>query len=52
MMYFAVIFTLVFDLLLIGTVFNAQEISGMGVIFFANIMSVYVIFSKNYSQAK
>lgn len=49
--YFSVIFQLVFDLALIGTVFNSGEIYGMIVIFLANALSVYVIFSKFYQNS-
>jgi len=50
LIYFSVIFSLVFDLLLIGTVFNTNEIYGMIVIFMANALSVYVIFAKFYKK--
>eukprot|EP00347_Sterkiella_histriomuscorum_P015516 403356734 len=50
--YFSVIFSLVFDLILIGTVFNSNEMYGMIVIFLANAISVYVIFSKFYKSGK
>ena len=50
LIYFNVIFSLVFDLILIGTVFRTSEVYGMLVIFLANAMSVYVIFSKFYTK--
>jgi drug/metabolite transporter (DMT)-like permease len=52
LIYFSVIFSLVFDLLLIGTVFNSNEIYGMIVIFMANALSVYVIFAKFYKNTE
>lgn len=50
LMYFSIIFTLVFDIMLIGTVFNFQEVVGMLIVFSANALSIYVIFSKNCFQ--
>lgn len=50
LMYFSIIFTLVFDIILIGTVFNTQEIIGMTIVFSANALSIYMIFVKNYGK--
>ncbi len=42
--YLTVILVLIFDLLLIGTVFNGQEIIGISIVFLSNGLSAYSIY--------
>lgn len=46
--YLSIIFTFVFDLILIGTDFNAGEINGILIIFSANAISAYCVFHENF----
>lgn len=50
--YLSIIFTFVFDLLLIGTDFTAGEIEGIVIIFAANAISAYMVFHENFIKAK
>jgi drug/metabolite transporter (DMT)-like permease len=42
--YLSVILILIFDLLLIGTVFNGQEVIGISIVFLSNGISAYSIY--------
>lgn len=46
--YLSIIFTFTFDLILIGTDFNAGEIEGILIIFAANVISAYTVFHENF----
>lgn len=46
--YLSIIFTFIFDLILIGTDFNAGEIEGILIIFTANAISAYTVFHENF----
>jgi drug/metabolite transporter (DMT)-like permease len=46
--YLSIIFTFIFDLILIGTNFNAGEIEGIVIIFAANAISAYTVFHVNF----
>ncbi len=46
--YLSIIFTFLFDLILIGTSFNSGEMQGIAIIFAANAISAYTVFHENF----
>ena len=46
--YLSIIFTLIFDLLLIGTKFSNGEVVGIVIIFSANLVSASIVFHTNF----
>jgi len=49
MSYFSVVLVLLFDLFIIGTVFQSTEVMGIMIVFISNALSAYAIY-KIYQQ--
>ena len=46
--YLSILFTFLFDFILIGTSFNIGEIQGIIIILAANLISAYTVFHENF----
>jgi drug/metabolite transporter (DMT)-like permease len=46
--YLTILFTLLFDLILIGTTFNTGEIQGIAIILGANVLSAWLVFNQHF----